>query len=108
MAAMQTYVVLQADPMLRTLTLEQLCDFKLDATERFVDRRSQGLDATRPYRFFDIHKENGDYTTYSFSIDQFPWLSVQQAHDTIMSMFTSHGGPDTNLDIRQVINILNP
>ena len=98
---MQTYVVLQDDPSLRKLTLEHLCDFKLDATERFLDHRSKGLDTTRPYNYFDMHEENGDYTTHSFSIDQFPGLSVQQAHDTIMNMYTSQG-PDTRLDTRQV------
>ena len=49
-----------------------------------------------------MHEENGDYMTYSFSIDQFPGLSVQQVHDRIMYMYTSHGGVDARLDVRQV------
>ena len=101
-AAMQTYVVLQDDSSLRKLTLEHLCDFKLDATERFLDHRSKGMDVTRPYHFFDMHEENGDYTTYSFSIDQFPGLTAQQAYNTIMSMYASQDWSDTRLDLPQV------
>ena len=62
------------------------------------------LDATRPYNHIDRHKESGDYMTYSFSIDQFPGLSGQQAYDAIMSMYANK-----NMTIRyvQLVHILS-
>ena len=99
---MHAHLQLPADATQRQLCMARLKDKYLDATLRFLERKSAGLDAERPHFYMDRHEEFGNWNTFAFEVEKFDGLTLAMASATMRNMYIRRRDHDVGVRLLQV------